>query len=38
MNVLPVYDDRYIKSKIRTHGEKVYANFCGLNVSEEVVS
>ena len=34
-NVLPVYDDRYIKAKIRTYGDKVYTNFRGLNVSEE---
>ena len=31
-NALPVYDDRYIKTKIRTFGDKVYFNFCGLNV------
>ena len=37
MNALPVYDDRYIKTKIRTHGDKVYSNFCGLNVPEECV-
>ena len=29
---LPVYDDRYIKTKVRTYGDKVYANFRGLNV------
>ena len=34
-NALPVYDDRYIKTKIRTYGDKVYTNFCGLNVPEE---
>ena len=28
----PVYDDRYIKTKIRTYGHKVYNNFRGLNV------
>ena len=27
-----VYDDRYIKTKIRTYGDKVYTNFRGLNV------
>ena len=32
LNALPVYDDRYTKSKIRTYGDKVYPNFCGLNV------
>ena len=34
MNALPFYDDRSIKTKIRTYGDKVYTNFCGLNVSE----
>ena len=37
MNALPVYDDRYIKTKIRAHGDKVYTNFRGLNVSEDDV-
>ena len=27
LNDLPVYDERYIKSKIRTYGDKVYTNF-----------
>ena len=35
LNGLPVYDDRYIKTKIRTYGNKVYTNFCGLNVPED---
>ena len=35
MDVLPVYDDRYMKTKIRTHGGKVYANFRDLNVPED---
>ena len=35
LNTLPVYDDRYIKTKIRTYWDKVYTNFCGLNVSED---
>ena len=35
LNVLPVYDDRYIKNKITTYGDKVYTNFCGLNVPED---
>ena len=26
--------DRYIKTKIRTFGDKVYTNFRGLNVQE----
>ena len=35
LDALPVYDDRYMKTKIRTHGGKVYANFRGLNVPED---
>ena len=35
MNALLVYDDRYIKTKIRTYSDKVYTNFCGLNVPED---
>ena len=27
LNALPVYDYRYIKTKIRTYGNKVYTNF-----------
>ena len=34
LNALPVYDDRYIKTKIRTYGDKVYTTFRGLNVPE----
>ena len=29
-----MYDDRYIKTKIRTYGDKVYTNFRVLNVPE----
>ena len=32
LNALPVYDDRYIKTKLRTYDVKVYTKFCGLNV------
>ena len=32
MNALPVYDDRYIKTKRR-----IYTNFCGLNLPEDDV-
>ena len=32
---LPVYDDRYMKIKVRTFGDKVYTNFHGLNVPED---
>ena len=32
LNALPVYDDRYIKTKTRAFDDKVYINFCDLNV------
>ena len=32
LNALPDYDDIYIKTKIRTYGDKVYTNFRVLNV------
>ena len=35
LNALPVYDDRYIKTKIRAYGNKVYTNFHGLDVPED---
>ena len=35
LNALPVYNDRYIKAKIRTNDNKVYPNFCGSNVPED---
>ena len=35
LNALPVYDDKYIKAKIRTLGDKVYTNFRGLDVPED---
>ena len=35
LNSLPVYDDRYIKTKIKTYGDKFYTNFRGLNVPED---
>ena len=35
LNALSVYDDRYIKTKIRTFDYKVYTDFRGLNVSED---
>ena len=34
-NALPVYDNRYIKTKIRKYYDKVYTNFHGLNVPED---
>ena len=30
---LKVYDDRYIKTKLRTYNDKVYTNCSGLNLS-----
>ena len=34
LNALPVYDNRYIKTKT-IYDHKVYINFGGLNVSED---
>ena len=30
--MMPVYDNRYMKTKIKTYGDYVYTDFCGLNV------
>ena len=35
MNALPVYNERYIKTGIRTYGDKVYTDFRGFDVSED---
>ena len=35
LNALPVYDDRHIETKIRTYDDKVYTNFCGLNMPDD---
>ena len=35
LNALPVYDNRYIKTKIKTYGSKVYTNLHSLNVLED---
>ena len=35
LNALPVYGERCMKTKIRKYGDKVYTNFCGLNVPED---
>ena len=35
LNTLPVYNNRYIKTIIRTCGNKVYTDFRGLNVPED---
>ena len=32
---LPVFDDRFIKTKVRAYGDKVYTNFRDLNVPED---
>ena len=34
LNALLVYDNRYIKTKLRTYGSNIYTNFGGLNVLE----
>ena len=36
LNALPICDDRYIKTKMRTYGDKVYTNFSSFNVAEDV--
>ena len=35
LNAFPFYDDKYIKTKIRTYGDKFHTNFRGLNVPED---
>ena len=35
LDALPVYDNKYIKTKIRTYGDKVYSYFRNLNVPED---
>ena len=35
LNALQVYNDRFIKTKIRTYGDKIYTNFRSLNVPED---
>ena len=37
LKALPVHDDRHIQTKIRLFCDKVYANFCGLNVPEDYI-
>ena len=34
LNTLLAYDDRHIKTKVRTYRNKFYTNFRGLNVPE----
>ena len=35
LNALPIYNDWYIKTNVRTCTDKVYTNFCALNVPED---
>ena len=35
LNTLPVYDDRSIKTKIRTNDDKAYINFHSLNAPQD---
>ena len=35
LNVLPVFDDRHTKLKIRPYNDKVCTNFRGLNTAED---
>ena len=37
LNALPVYDDRYMKTKVGTYGDKIYTIFHGLNMPEDGV-
>ena len=37
LNTLTVYDDRYIKTKIRAYGDKVYINFSDLNLLQDEI-
>ena len=35
LNILPVCDNKHIKSKIRTYDDKIYTNFRGLDMPED---
>ena len=35
MNASSVYDNRYIKTKMRTYGDKVYTTFRRLNLPKD---
>ena len=35
LNALPIYDNKYIKTKIKTSSNKVYTNFQCLNVTDD---
>ena len=38
LSALPDYDDRYKKTNIRLYQDKVYTNFCSLNMPETMIS
>ena len=37
LDALPVFDNGYVKTKIRPYGDKVYTNFRDLNVPEDYI-
>ena len=37
LNALPVYDDKYMKAKIRTYDNNIYTNFASLHVAKDGV-
>ena len=37
LNSIPVYDNGYIKTKVRTYGDKFCTNFRGLNVADDYI-
>ena len=37
LNGLPTYNYANIKAKVGTYGDKVYTNFCGVNVLENYI-
>ena len=38
LNVLPVYNNRHVRAKIKTYDDNVYTNFCRLNVLEDYLA
>ena len=37
LNYLPVYNDRYIKTKIRTYRDRVYTNFRVVQMCQKII-
>ena len=37
LNSIPVYDNGYIKTKVKTYGDKFCTNFRGLNVADDYI-